>query len=326
MKAIQITQYGGPEVLNYVDLPTPRPGAGQVLVRLEAIGVGKPDVLVRTGVYKWKPPLPTVLGGEGAGIIEAIGEGVEDLAPGDKVLLSYAVLGCYADYAVAPVAKVLKLPPDFDPHQAVNIPNYVTGYALMHDAARGVDPHTLYINGAAGGLGVAVIQLANLDNIKVIAGAGSEEKCAFLRRHGAAHTINYSNQNVIDEVLRITGGRGAPLILDHLIGPRFTDTLKMLAPLGMIVSFNALLGFPEEDLFAQMRANLTRSPAVRCFSGHVYDDNPARLKEIQNIVLDLFRKGAVNAPVHDVFPLARAREAHVLMDSGKVLGKLLLKP
>jgi NADPH2:quinone reductase len=326
MKAIQITQYGGPDVLRYIDLPVPQPGAGQVLVRIHSAGVGKPDVLLRTGVYKWKPPLPTVLGSEGTGSIVEVGTDVEGFAAGDKVLVSYASVGSYAEYVVAPAKNVLKLPAGLDLQQAVNIPNYVTAYALLHDAARGIEWDMLYVNGAAGGLGVAIIELANNLGKKVIAGASTEEKCAFLRKQGAAHTINYGAQAVVPEVLRLTDGCGVPLILDHLIGPRFTDSLDMLAPLGMIVSFNALLGFPAEDLFAQMRAHLANSPAVRCFSGHIYDKNPARLREIQTAVLKLFASGAMKPPIYEVIPLAQAQRAHELLDAGKVLGKLILKP
>lgn len=326
MKAVQIEEYGGPEVLKVVDLPSRSPGANQVLVRIHTIGVGKPDVLLRTGVYKWKPPLPTVVGAEGAGVVEALGPDVEGLNVGDKVLVSYAPVGCYAEYAVAPVQNVLKLPADLDLELAIHVPNYVTAYALLHDGARGVEADRLYVNGAAGGLGIAIIQLAKDLGKEVIAGASSDEKCAFVREHGADHAINYSVQPVIPEVLRLTDGAGVPLILDHLVGPRFTDNLDMLAPLGTIVSFNALLGFPAEDLFVQMRARLTNSPAVRCFSAHVYDKNPGRLREIQAAVLALFRSGRLRPPVYDILPLAEARQAHELLDAGRVLGKLLLKP
>lgn len=326
MKAIQITQYGGPEVLQYVDLPKSSPQPGHVLVRTHTIGVGKPDVLLRTGVYKWKPPLPTVVGAEASGVIESVGEGVDGFAIGDPVLLLYAALGCYAEYVVAPVRNVLPLPRGFDLDVAVHVPNYITAYALLTDAAAGVRASTLYVNGSTGGLGIALIQLATRRGIKVIAGASSDEKCAFALSQGAAYVINYSKANVVAEVLRITNGRGAELIFDQMIGPTFTDTLEMLAPLGMIVSFNMLLGLPEKNLFAEMRKHLAKSPAVRCFSGHIYDGNPTRLREIYAEVLREFAAGDLSPPVHATLPLRDAQHAHELLDARQVFGKLILKP
>jgi NADPH2:quinone reductase len=326
MKAIQITEYGGPEVLRYVDLPKPTPQPGQVLIRVHVAGVGKPDVLLRTGVYKWKPPLPTVLGAEASGVIEAVGEGVTGFSPGDPVLALYGSLGCYAQYVLAPSNKVFPLPRGFDLDAAIHIPNYITAYALLTDAAAGTTASTLYVNGSAGGLGIALIQLARRRGLTVIAGASSDEKCAFVQRHGANHTVNYGKQNVVAEVLRLTNGRGAGLIYDQLIGSNFTDSLDMLAPLGMVISFNALLGLPEKNLFAEMRGRLGRSPAVRCFSGHVYEDDPARLREIHAEVVQIFQEGGVSPVVYATLPLAEAQRAHQMLDAREVLGKLVLAP
>jgi NADPH2:quinone reductase len=326
VKAIQITEYGGPDVLRLVELPTPTPLAGQVVVRTHTIGVGKPDVLLRTGVYKWKPPLPTIVGAEATGTVTAVGAGVSGIALGDSVLLLYAPVGCYAQYIVAPVKNVLPLPRDFDLEVAAHLPNYISAYALLNDAARGTNPATLYVNGSAGGLGIALIQLAVSRGITVIAGASSDEKCSFVKQHGAAHTINYSNTDAIQEVLRLTDGRGVDVIFDQMIGAKFADTLNILAPLGMIVSFNALRGLPEADVFAAMRMHLAKSPAIRCFSGHVYDSNPARLREIHTEVLHAFAKHRFTPPVYAALPLNEARRAHEMLDAREVLGKVLLKP
>lgn len=326
MRAIQVTQAGGPETLRLVDVPVRDPGPGEVLVRTHTIGVGKPDVLFRTGVYRWMPPLPAIIGAEASGHVEAVGEGVEEIALGDAVLVSYAPVGCYAEYVTAPLRNVLKLPADVDLADAVHIPNYVTGYALLTDAPAGMAVATLFMNGAAGGVGAAVVQMAALREITVIAAASTDEKCAFVRGQGAAHVINYRTTEVVPEVLRLTGGEGVDLILDHFVGPNFTDNLEMLAPLGMIVSFNVLGGFPENDLFRELRAHLPKSPAVRCFSAHVYDKRPARLKQIQLEVIELLRAGKLAPPVHARLPLAEARAAHELLDRGQVLGKLVLQP
>lgn len=326
LKAIQIKKAGGPEVLELVDVPTPVPAAGEVLVRSVAIGVGKPDVLMRTGVYRWMPPLPATPGAEMCGVVEALGSGVSRPAPGTPVLVYHFKGRGYAEFAAVPASDVTALPEGIDLDGAVSMPNYQVAWALMHRAARGVDVRTVYVNGAAGGIGSAVIQLGKVAGFDVIGGASSDDKCAFARRTGAAHTINYARENVVERVLEITGGRGADLVLDHIIGKRFTESLDMLANLGMIVSFNALEGPPEKELFTEMRKRLPRSPAVRCFTMHAFDADPQAKRAIADTVIDLFMRRAVDPPIHDRLPLAQARRAHELLDARAVMGKLLLKP
>jgi NADPH:quinone reductase len=326
MRAIQVGRAGGPEVLETIERPTPAPGEGEVLVRAHAIGVGKPDVLFRSGVYRWMPPLPAVPGCEMTGHIAALGPGVRGLAVGERVLVYHLGGGCYADYAAVPQTSVTPLPDAVELDDAVSIPNFQVAWALLHEAARGIAPRTVYINGAAGGIGCAVIQLCRLAGIDVIAGASSAEKCAFARAQGATHSINYGRESVVDRVLEITGGHGAELVLDHIVGPHFTDSLKMLAPLGLIVSFNVLGGLPEQDLFRALRANLNRSPAVRCFTMHSYDHMPEARRRILSEIVGLFASGKVKPPVYRRVPLADARQAHAMLDAREVLGKLLLKP
>jgi NADPH2:quinone reductase len=221
---------------------------------------------------------------------------------------------------------VTPLPDTVDLDDAVSIPNYQVAWALLNEAARGIAARTVYVNGAAGGIGCAVIQLCRLAGIDVIAGASSDEKCAFARAQGATHSVNYGRESVVDRVLEITGGRGAELILDHIVGPNFTDNLKMLAPLGLIVSFNVLGGLPEKDLFRELRANLNRSPAVRCFTMHSYDHMPEARQRMLSEIVAMFAAGKVKPPVYRRVPLADAREAHRMLDAREVLGKLLLKP
>lgn len=326
MQAIQISATGGPEVLRPVDLPQPVPGAGEVLVRAHAIGVGKPDVLLRTGVYKWMPPLPAVPGAEMSGRIAALGAGVAGFRIGQPVLVYHLGGKCYAEYAAVPAASVSALPDEIDLDDAVSIPNYQVAWALLNEAARGVHISTVYVNGAAGGVGSAVVQLCALAGITVIAGASSEEKCAFARSQGATHAVDYSRENTVEKVLAITGGHGADLILDHIVGPKFTDNLAMIATFGMIVSFNALGGMPERDLFRELRANLAKSAAVRCFTMHSYDHDPQGRRRVTAAVLELFAQGKVHPPVYRVLPLAEARRAHEILDAREVLGKLLLRP
>jgi NADPH2:quinone reductase len=325
MRAILLRSPGGPEALEPADLPIPTPREGEVLVRAHAIGVGRPDVLFRTGVYRWMPPLPAVPGSEMTGHVAALGPGTGGLAVGQKVLV-YHVGGCYAEYAAVPQASVTPLPDGIDLDDAASIPNYAVAWALLNVAARGIGARTVYVNGAAGGIGSAVIELCRLAGIEVIAGASSEEKCAFLRGRGATHVVNYGREDVTQRILAITGGRGVDLVLDHIVGKDFTDNLKIVAPLGLIVSFNMLGGWPEKDLFREMRANLGRSPAVRCFTMHSLDGLPEVRERIVSEVIGLFAAGTIRPPIDRRLNLAAAAEAHRLLDARQVLGKLLLKP
>ncbi len=209
---------------------------------------------------------------------------------------------------------------------AVCIPNYAIAWCLLKEACAGTDVRSVYVNGAAGGVGSAVIDLCRLDGIEVIAGASSEAKCAFARDIGAPHTINYGTESVVERVLELTDGRGVDLVLDQLVGPDFTDNLQMLAPFGMILSFNALAGLPEKELFAAMRAHLGKSPAVRCFSWHSYDANPEARARVLGEVVSRFADGGLFPPIHATLPLADARKAHEMLDARDILGKVVLKP
>jgi len=326
MKAIQIAASGGPEVLDYVDVPTPVPGDGEVLVRAHAIGVGKPDVLFRTGAYRWRPPLPAIPGAEMSGTIEAVGRGVTDLQVGQPVLVYRFKGGCYAEKIAVPASDVTVLPASVDPDDAVSIPNFQVAFALLNEAARGLSPKSVYVNGAAGGIGCAVIQLCKLNGITIIAGASSDEKCAFARAQGASHTVNYGKAGAAAQVLDMTQGRGVDLILDHIVGKDFTDNLTMLAPMGLIVSFNALGGLPEKDLFKEMRAHLPKSPGVRCFTMHSFDHDPEARSRVARRTIELFAAGQVTPPVFARLKLSEAARANELLDARQVLGKLILKP
>jgi len=326
MKAIQFSETGGPEVLEYVDLPDPTAGPGEVLVKAQAFGVGKPDVLLRSGVYKWMPPLPAVIGNEMTGHVVGVGAGVSHLALGQAVLVFGTGGGRHAEMNAVPADIVTALPGGVDLDAAVCIPNYAIAWCLLKEACAGTDVKSVYVNGAAGGVGSAVIDLCRLEGIEVIAGASSDAKCVFASDIGATHTINYGSENVVERVLALTDDRGVDLVLDQLIGPDFTDNLQMLAPLGMILSFNALAGLPEKELFAEMRAHLGKSPAVRCFSWHSYDANPDARARVLGEVVDRFADGGLTPTIHATLPLADARKAHEMLDARDILGKVILKP
>ena len=326
MKAIQFCKTGGPEVLCLVDLPNPEPGPGEVLVQAAALGVGKPDVLLRTGVYKWMPALPAVIGNEVTGYVAANGPGVSDFNVGQPVLVFGTGGGRHAEFTVASTDIITALPANVDLDDAVCIPNYAIAWCLLKEVAPGGGDRIVYINGAAGGVGSAVVDLARDLGMTTIAGASSREKCAFAAERGADYTIDYSRENVPQRILEITNGRGVDLALDQLIGPRFTDTIPMLAPLGTIVSFNALAGLPKDETFAAMRANLGKSPGIRCFSWHSFDKAPEERARILRIVLDRFASGNLKPAIHARMPIFEARKAHEALDARSLQGKIVLKP
>jgi NADPH2:quinone reductase len=330
MKAIQIGRTGGPEVLDYVDVPTPAPGPGEVLVRAEAIGVNYFDTMIRTGRYRWMPKLPFVPGNEMSGEVAAVGPGVRALKAGQKVFVAgYEIAnrgGLYAEYAAVPEQAAIALPAGVGADEATTLTNYQLAIILLHHAARGVAPRTVVVYGAAGGVGTALIDVARLAGATAIGTAGSAEKCAFVRARGAAHAIDHSSEPVVERVLALTGGRGADIVFDHVAGKALADGLKMLAPLGMIVSYAVLGGMPEEDLFKAMRANIEKSPAVRCFTMHTYDHMEEPRREALMRAVELLAAGKVKPAIAARLPLAQARRAHEMIDARGNMGKIVLIP
>jgi NADPH2:quinone reductase len=168
--------------------------------------------------------------------------------------------------------------------------------------------------------------VARLAGASVIGTAGSAEKCDFVRSRGAQHAIDYSRENVSERVLALTGGRGADILFDHVAGKAFTEGLKMIAPLGMIVSYAVLAGMPETDLFAAMRGNIEKSPAVRCFTMHTYDHMEEPRREAMARAVDFLGSGKVNPAIAARIPLAEARRAHEFIEKRSAMGKIVLKP
>jgi len=330
MKAIQISRTGGTDVLESVDLPTPSPGPGEVLVKATAIGVNYFDTMIRTGRYRWMPKLPFVLGNEMSGTIAALGTGVTTLKIGQPVFIAGYEIGnrggLYAEYAAVPEKAAWPLPENISPEAATALTNYQLAWILLHHAARGVTPKTVVIYGAAGGVGTALIDVARLAGATVIGTAGSAEKCSFVTARGAAHAINYKTESVVERVLSLTNGHGADILFDHVAGKAFTDGLKMVAPLGMIVSYALLGGMPETDLFKEMRANIEKSPAVRCFTMHTYDHMDEPRRDAMARAVELLGSGKAKPAIAARFPLAEAKRAHDLIEARTAAGKIVLIP
>lgn len=329
MKAVVINKFGGPEVLEYVDIMKPTPRPGEVLVKNVAIGVGKPDYLVRAGInpyLKKQPPMLT-LGLECAGVVEALGEGVEDIKVGMPVWVVHLPgFGAYAEYICVDKKFVHFLPEGIPPEKAPGIGNYFVGYSLLNEVGRGTDGKSLYILGGAGGVGTALIQLALLDGWEVISGADTPEKCEYLKKLGTTHVFNSIEVNQHDAIREFTKGRGVDLIFDQWVGPKFFDEFSMLADFGMIVVYNWLDGTPGQDFFPHMVSQAIHVSAVRFFSFHVYDNMPERIAKIQEKVYNLISSGKVIPKFHGNLTLSEVRKAHEMLDSNVVMGKLVMTP
>ncbi|GGI25743.1 MULTISPECIES: quinone oxidoreductase family protein [Bradyrhizobium] len=326
MKAVQVEKPGGPEVLKYIDLPIPTPAAGQVLIRTDTIGVGKYDALVRTGRYPWPVEYPEVPGISVTGYVERVGDGVEGFSPGQPVLAWKFSRRCYAEYVACDVHEITKLPEGIDIEGAVAIPDYQVAWGMLNDAADLRRVKVASINGATGGVGCAMIDLCRAAGIQLIAVCRAPNKAAFALERGASYAIDSSSEAVGARILDITKGTGVDLMFDQLVGPDFRDNIKLVAPLGQIVTFNALSGLPSSDLFADLRKNMDRSISVRAYSVHVYDPFPQERVRIASEVFKLVEARAINPSVTVRLPLREAVQAHRMLDGREVMGKLVLKP
>lgn len=338
MRAVQLRTLGGPEALEFVDLPSPEPAAGQVRVHARAIGVGRPDVMIRTGRYKWMPPLPAVIGNEMCGVVAAVGGGVDTSWLGRLVLVSARELdtrgGCYAQEMVVPAGALIALPEGIAPEAAVALPNYQLAWGLLHDATRGRLPKSVYLNGAAGGVGSALIELCGLLGIEVIAGASSTEKRRFALELGARAVIDtlpsadpaMLADALVQPVLEATQGRGVDLVLDHVCGAHVAAHLGMLAPFGLLVSYNALGGLPKADVFAALRGHAAHALGIVTYNMHAYDGRREARRALLEQPIAWLAAGRLRPRVFRRLPLAQARAAHELLDARAVLGKLVLDP
>ena len=328
MKAIVIDEFGGPEKLILRDVEKPAAGPGEVLVKNVYIGVGKPDYLIRSGrchAYTKLPP-NMIVGNECAGIVEAVGQGVEGIVPGNKVSVNNGLeCDAYAEYIAVPQRFVTVLPDEFDLKKAPGLLNYVAAYALLNYAGRGTEGHSLYIRGAAGGVGTAIIQTALLQGMEVCASGSTEEKVQYLKNTGAQCVFNYTKEDEKTVILDYTNGRGVDLIYDQSAGERFKSQYAYLAEFGMIVLYNWMAGDPQLDLDTIVK-EAWKAHAVRSFSLHIFDEKPEIIHEIRRICVDRLLKGELEPCITAILPLEEARRAHELLDAGKIIGKMLLQP
>ena len=316
---------GGPSALEYVEVPTPRPGAGEVLVKADTIGVSMPEVLVRRGTYAWMPLLPAIPGIELSGTVVEQGTTVTKPALGQPVFVSARDLpvraGCYAEYIAVPWRAAHALPHGCDLEAAGCLSNYQVAYHLLHTASRGVEAGTVLVHAAAGGVGSAAVQLALIAGMRVVGVVGSEAKRQAVRALGAEHAFNHRTDDFVAGVREATQGRGADLVLDPIGGKEFARNFAVLAPLGMVISYGRLDGPPDPGFVQAMREHNEVSPAVRFFTIHSFDDRPhiraaANRPLFSSTLKSSLREQPVSAPgVHppvDTPPNIRAARRGIL--------------
>jgi len=326
MKTIQINEHGGSEVLKYKDVEMPKIGDDQVLVKVKSISINYADVMIRAGIYPNLPPFPITPGVECSGIIEESGSNINHLEKGQKVLVFGQA--CYSEYVVADANSAMPLPDNVDFDEVAALPvNYLTAYHMLHTMAKIEKGQTVLLHAAAGGVGTAVIQLSKLAGIKVIGLTSSEEKMEYAKSHGIDHIINYKKENVVERVNGLTNGKGVNLILDSVAGKEFERNFDMLAPLGQIILFGTAAGMPEIDLLAKLFSDFSKSAGVRFFGLYAIPNLDANLmvSSMQKMVQYL-AEGKIKPHIYEKIPLSDASRAHELLESQKVVGKLVLNP
>lgn len=323
MKAIQVTSFGGPEVLQLKDVPDPKPGPGQVLVRLHAAGVNPVDTYVRSGAYALKPELPYTPGGEGAGEIAALGADVVDLQVGQRVWVSMTVngrlQGTYAELAVCDACYVHPLPDrlSFAQGAAINVA-YVTAYRALFDRARLAPGEIVLIHGASGGVGIAAVQLAASHGAIVFGTAGTDEGLELVRSHGAVKVFNHKQPDYLDQIRAATGDKGGvDVIAEMLANVNLDKDLGLLAPGGRVVVIGNR-GRVEIDP-RQMMPKETSVTAVTYWGG-----GDAAVQHAIAAVSAGLRDGALTPVVGREILLAEAAKAHELVMSSGAKGKIVL--
>ena len=322
MKAIQIHETGGPEVLRLAEVPIPQPGAGQVLIRVEAAGVNFIEIYFRKGVYK--AALPFTPGSEAAGTVEVLGPGVTGFNAGDRVA-SVSVLGSYAEYALVPAAQLVKVPVGLTPEQAAAaMLQGMTAHYLSHSTCPLKAGDTALVHAGAGGVGLLLTQMASRLGARVIATVSTPAKAELSRAAGAAEVILYTEQDFEAEVKRLTGGKGVGVVYDSVGKTTFEGSLNCLRLRGLLVLFGASSGpVPPFDLIQLSSKGslfITRPTLAH------YVATRAELEGRSGDVLGWVAKGELKLRTEFVYPLAEAARAQTDLEARRTTGKILLKP
>jgi NADPH:quinone reductase len=327
MKAIEITQFGAPEVLRAAVRPDPVAGAGEVLIRVAASGVNRPDVLQRKGMYPVPPGASDLPGLEVAGVIvsgDAAAMSEAGLKPGDRVCALVAG-GGYAELCVAPAGQCLPVPAALSDIEAASLPEtFFTVWSNVFDRAHLQAGETLLVQGGSSGIGVTAIQLAKAAGAKVIVTVGSDDKAAACLALGADEAINYKTHDFVAEVKRITGGRGVNVVLDMVAGEYVAREIDCLADDGRIVIIAVQGGVKAQiDAGMVLRRRLTITGST--LRPRSVQFKTAIAQSLREKVWPWLESGAVKPVIHQVFPAHEAAAAHALMESNRHIGKLVLQ-
>ncbi|MDO8435041.1 MAG: quinone oxidoreductase [Candidatus Binatus sp.] len=323
MKAIQFERLGGPEVMQLREIPRPELRPGTVLVKNQVIALNYGDTFFIRGQYLVKPAFPDTPGMEAAGVIEEVAPDVKGLTPGMRV--AYIGMGAYAEYTRIRPSRVMAIPDFMDFEQAAAFPIAVlTAWHLLHTCHRIDAGETVIVHSAAGGVGIAAVQIAKAAGARVIGTVSADHKIDFVRRYGADEVINYATHDFAEESMRLGGGRGVDLILDAVGKPTFGNGLKCLAPFGHLILYGSAGGPP--DPINPMMMLFAKSLKV---SGFVVPMVYAMHEIHQRGVDDVFRlarEGRLTVPIGQRFALSEAVEALRFLESRRSVGKLLLIP
>jgi NADPH2:quinone reductase len=320
MKAIRVEEVGGPEVLQLEDIaPVEEPGPGQAVVRVVAAGVNFMDISQRRGSYG--PQVPFTPGAEGAGVVESVGEGVTEVKPSDRVAF-VGQPGAYAEAIAVDASRLIPLPDEFTFEEGAAFPlQGMTAHYLIHEFHKPKPGEFVLVHAAAGGVGGLLVQWARHLGATVIGTTSTEEKARTAREQGAEHTIVYTDEDFVAETKRITGGRGADLIIDSVGKSTFKGDLEAVAARGHVVIFGAASG-PADAI----SPNALMPRAVSLSGGSLGNFMRTREELLRraNDVIAGIREGWLKLNIAAVLPLEQAREAHELMESRKTQGKLVL--
>ena len=323
MKTITVREAGGPDMLTLADMPVPTPRQGEVLIKVAAAGVNRPDIMQRQGLYPPPPGASNILGLEVAGEVVQLGEGVTLWQPGDRVTALTAG-GGYAEYALAHEGSCMRVPKGLGMAEAACIPEtFMTVWHNVFERGALKAGETFLVHGGSSGIGTTAIQIAVHFGARVFATAGSDEKCAYCESLGAERAINYRTQSFADEIKAATAGRGADVILDMVGGDYVKGNIACAAEDGRIVQIAFMKGSKVEvNLMPVMLKRLTLTgstlrPRKPEFKAHL-------ARELDQKVWPLLESGAVKVVVAHSFPLAQAAEAHRQMETGGHMGKIVL--
>ncbi len=321
--AIRVHEYGGPEALTWDEVPLPAPRPGEALVRHRAIGLNYIDVYFRTGLYK-APALPATIGMEGAGIVEAVGEGVTEVAPGDRVAYATAPIGAYAEARAIKADRLVKLPAAIPDEQAAAMMlQGMTACFLLTRTFKVQPGQTILVHAAAGGVGLIMVQWAKHLGCTVIGSVSTEAKAELVRAHGADHVV-VGTDTLPARVKEITGGAMLPVVFDSVGRDTFITSLDCLAPFGMMVSYGNASGpvaIPDLGVLAAKGSLYLTRPTLA-----TYTAKRADLEACAAALFDVVAKGAVKINVNQRFALKDAAEAHRALEGRKTTGSTVLLP